>query len=308
MIIIFRKLVLLTALLPTLVFGQIISNKDAALYKGTSAFNSKFIKENGIRKITGTIAIKRVLQPIEATGEIVEYLFDNEGLLVEKIKTNYNHQGVKDSNSVLYYYDDIHQLINEVSTHQSGFNALKFNYDEKGNLSAMEQWKGENLSDAMYQLKKGRPFKLSEERYEWSQIDDSTLLCMYYNSDGIAYKEGISKFNAFNQITYERQRLLISNKFTKWEYAYDDFGKLISVVESSNIGGNTTNKSEFFYDENGAVYEEKIYRNAVLEKRKQYVYDPNTSLLKAQLLKTERSESIEIVQFTYNFGETSATH
>ena len=60
----------------------------------------------------------------------------------------------------------------------------------------------------------------------------------------------------------------------------------------------------YSYDEFGNVYEELKKKNGILIQRRQFLYDPESALLKAELFMNVKTEEIRIVQYEYQFLNT----
>lgn len=296
---ILTSIFLLLSLMP--IKAQIIDNSKGLLVDGESYFNPEFIKRNKIKTIVGELAVKEEMQPIRSKGLINYYEFDQEGRLVEKLKTFKLRGGRIDTSSQTFVYNDLDQLVQESLFESSGFSSQKYQYDDSGRMLSQSFYRGENLSPFNYQLQKGKTMELKEERFTYEMIDSLTYKKIYYNSNGTPFKEGTVRFNEAGLKMSEKIRFYAIERYSEVDFQYDEFGRLEEINTRSRIYKTESSSIRFEYDDYGNVVAEKRFKNGDRVLNREFLYDISTFLLKAELTKNEENNTISIIKFRYEY-------
>ncbi len=281
--------------------SQIIDNSKGVLLEGESYFSRPFVKRNKIKRIVGERSIKRELQPIQSKGLIDVYEFDQNGLLREKLKTFRLRGGEIDTSEHAFSYNSLDQLIQKTLQEKSGFNSYKYQYDDSGRVVSQGYMRGQNLSPYQYQLQKGKETYIKEESFRYEQASDSSYKRIYLNSNGIPYMEGEIVFNAMGYKSVERLYYKSTGGRSEIQFFYNEDGQLKRILKKSKIFRSKTHEYFYEYDEFGNVLREKTYRDDRLVFTREFLYEVDTLLLKAELYKDEKENSIHIIRFRYEY-------
>jgi hypothetical protein len=284
--------------------SQVLVNNGNHNVLQENYFNPKFIEQNKISRIVGKVSVKKKLQPINDIGIIKQLSFDDKGALIEKIETFKVGRSNLDTSSILYKYDDVNQLLSQTNYHNQAFDGMVYHYDSSGNLAQKDILRGKNLSEYKYQFEKGSPFLLKTEFYTYEKLNQYEFKKTTFQDKDSPYLETLIKYDSLGNLTAEFSRYTISNKKSSNEYQYNDFSNLIKVVQSSNLMMKVKIEFSYSYDEFGNVYEELKKKNGILIQRRQFLYDPESALLKAELFMNVKTEEIRIVQYEYQFLNT----
>ncbi len=284
--------------------AQLIVNNSTHNLQSETYFNPKYLKVNQIEKITGKVSFKKSLQPITEAGNIVQFVFDREGRLIEKIESFDVSFFQKDTASLVYKYNDINQLVAISNNQRRGFDATLYSYDSAGNVEKKVFARGKNLSQFKYQLEKGKQFFVKEEIQKTEKQSEFFELTTIFNNEGAPYIKIETEFDSLGNIASKTSRYVVTNKKHIINYKYNQDGKLQEINEYSNVAGISKTNFTFSYDDLGNIYEELKYKNGTLVQRRQFLYEDVSSLLVAELIKNEKTNEIKIIQFEYQFFDS----
>jgi len=292
---------LLTVSVSSEIYAQILDVYQSKLYNNDCQFNERFIKDNKVKIITGKISVKKDMQTISSKGLIIRYSFDREGKLTEQIKTMSLRGGRIDTTQSSFSYSQNNQLIQKAQFYVKAYDAVRYSYNNENKISAETVVRGANNNQYKYGFDKGTETIVKQERYEWKQINDTTQQVVYYNSSGRPYKERTIIINVIGQKQSENTSYYLTKKRNLITYKYDPEGRLIKIIDYSNLGSQRTLTKTYEYDDYGNLNSSKIYTNGKLSFSQEFLYDPQTFFLSAQLSKDESARSIKIMQYEYEF-------
>jgi len=281
--------------------AQILDVYQGKLYNNDCQFNERFIKDNKVKIITGKISVKKDMQPISSKGLIVRYSFDPIGRLSEQIKTMSLRGGRIDTTQSSFSYSQNNQLIQKAQFYVKAYDAIRYSYNNENGISSETVVRGANNNQYKYGFDKGTETIVKQERYEWQKLNDTTQNVVYYNSAERPYKERTIILNVIGQKQSENTTYYLTKKRNLITYKYDPEGRLIKIIDYSNLGSQRTITNTYEYDEYGNLYNSKIYTNGKLSYTQEFLYDPQTFFLSAQLSKDESARSIKIIQYEYEF-------
>lgn len=298
-----KKTVVILLLVSThlLLRGQILDNYQGKLYSGECIFNETFVTQNKIKSITGSISIKKEMQPIQNLGTLDQYLFNSNGKLIEHLKSFKLRGGRIDTTQDYFNYNDLEHLVSVMSYDLSGYDANKYEYDVEGNLKTELYLRGENKNPYGREIQRGMETVLKSESFKYEQVNDSITKKIYINSADKAYKETTTTLNRLGQKQSEITTYYLTNKKSAISYQYDVQGRLEKIHDFSNLLGNLTITYTYEYDEYGNLNSSKVYKNGKLTYSKEFIYHVQTFLLKAQLTKDEERNEIKIIQYEYTY-------
>ena len=172
----------------------------------------------------------------------------------EKIAAHeYEHSNKKDHYTIDYQYDEKGNCI--VKTVSDAVNNVldsktEYGYDAENNLiSALtyqwfDSWVEKNKSEYEYDINKNRIVEIHSTYLNWKQIWEEKQKVVYVYDDN----NRITESTLFNWNIVRRDW----NTETKTEYSYNEFGNVVSINRSGDIG----------YPEEWAWYETVTYSNA----------------------------------------------
>ncbi len=281
--------------------AQILDVYQGKLYENDCQFNERFIRDNKIKSITGKISVKKDLQPISSKGLIVKYTFDDDGKLIEHIKTMSLRGGRIDTTQSSFSYSQNNQLVQKALFYVKAYDAYRFEYNDDKTIKTETVVRGANNNQYKFGFNKGTETIVKQERFEWSSLNDSIKKVVYFNSAERPYKERTIIYNSIGQKQSENTVYSLTKKRNLVTYKYDAEGRLIKIIDYSNLGVQRTLTYTYEYDEYGNLNQSKIFSNGKLTFTQEFLYDPQTFLLNAQLSKDESSRSIKIIQYEYAF-------
>ncbi len=278
------------------------------LFTDEPFFNTSFIKNNRILSITGSRSSKKVKDIIRTKGLDFYYEFNHDGLLKKQLSTFKTQQEKKDTNIIIYQYNDKRQIQSIRKSDSYGYFSYSYTYDNDNNLVNQIYSRDENAHDYKRDFDLQKQYIINSDSFSYLTLSDTQLKKFYYNKYNKVYKEQLFYYNEQGYLFEDDSKYLVGNKKSKITYEYDEKGRVatINTFQDLNIEEKVTEK--YFYDEFDNVLEIKIYKNDIYKTSKQYLYDKKTLLLSAQLIQEVETEFIQIVQYQYMFytGETTS--
>ncbi len=268
-----------------------------------SYFNPEFIRNNTIKAVLGEISIKREMQPITSKGVVVQYQFDRSGKLVEKLNTFKLPNGEIDTSAEAYAYNSIDEMIKKSNFERSGFSSVRYLYDSNKRVVGEEYFRGSNTTAFRYKIEKGPSTKVKTEKFEYVVMNDSSIRKIYLNTQGVPYKETSTTRNNFGSLSFEETLYLSISRGSKTRFKYDFEGRLIEINRNENLFKNREIKYVYEYDEMGNVLREKKTVNGKLVRSREFIYEVDSLLLKAELSKDEELNVITITRFRYEYHQ-----
>jgi hypothetical protein len=279
------------------IFGQILDNYRGRLFGDECMFNENFIRDNKIKKISGSFSKKEEMQIIENLYTVEIYTFGLNGKPLEYLKSFRTRGGTIDTTAESFKYNNLDEIIQKTRHVTGGYNSIQYNYDKEGNITE------EKIVRGQWNSSSGNPREtvVKTERSRHEVIQDSILVRTYLNTEGQAYRIRETVYGKMGIKRYEEMRYVLTNKKDITNYQYDDYGRLIKMIKVSNVAGNNTNTYTIDYDTLGNVERAKYYKNGKLLESQEYIYDPATLLLDARLIKDEEKSTIYITRYTYEY-------
>ncbi len=266
-----------------------------------SYFNPEFLKNNRIKKVLGEISIKREMQPITSKGVVVQYEFDRSGKLLEKLNTFKLPNGEIDTSAEAYAYNSIDKMVKRSSYERSGFSSVQYIYDSAERVVSEEYFCGPNITPFRYKVEKGPSTKVKAEEFEYETVNDSSIRKIYLNNQGVPFKKTLTTRNHFGSVSFEETLYLSINKGSRTRFNYDFQGQLIGIERSENLFKKRELKYKYEYDELGNVLRESKTVNGKLVRSREFLYEIDSLLLKAELTKDEELNVITITRFRYEY-------
>ena len=273
--------------------GQMLSPSVFSEPQNHLLFHAEFQKQNGIKSIHGTFSQKRVNERIKPLPGELKITFDSSGRLssLEEIKSL---GGRMDTNFTQWNF------VNN-STY-SIFKADALSY-----ICTVFREMGDTIIETAYRtpaLPKSTE-ELAEQDLFWSYEEmciiekkDPRRIELFHNSIGLPYMRRSTSFNDLGYVTEVEERLLVTDKVKRTQFIYNDKGQ---IIERRKYKGNKNSETTIFdYSSSGNLLFWDVYKNDILSKHHEVLYDSN-GLVDAIILKHLATERIEIVQYSYEF-------
>ena len=287
--------------LPLVSLAQIVSFDKGIPDEHPSYFNGEFLRNNKIKSIVAEVSIKREMQPITSKGTVVQYQFDRQGRLTEKLNTFKKPGGEIDTSAEAYAYNSLDRLITRSSYERSGYSSIQYDYDTGGQVVSQNYFRGPNTTVFRYKVEKGASTLVKTENFRHEEVNDSTHRKIFLNNQGIPFKRMTTTSNSFGTFSSEETIYLSVNKGSITRFKYDLEGRLQEIVKTENLFKTKIIKFTYAYDEMGNIMSEKKYVNGKLVRSREFVYEVESLRLKAELSKDEEMNVITIYRYRYEY-------
>ena len=216
--------------------AQILDVYQGKLYENDCQFNERFIRDNKIKSITGKISVKKDLQPISSKGLIVKYTFDDDGKLIEHIKTMSLRGGRIDTTQSSFSYSQNNQLVQKALFYVKAYDAYRFEYNDDKTIKTETVVRGANNNQYKFGFNKGtEKCEDVKELTKCSQYESALRKDMVPDVGVYAKKVSASGvFSIFNKITPTTTEVIV-DQFE--QPAFQQSGNFSSTV----AGGLITN-------------------------------------------------------------------
>ena len=280
-----------------MLFGQInaqmLSPSAYSEPKSHLLFHPEFQKKNRIKKVNGSYSQKRVNESIKGLPGSLSITFDTNGRLtsIEDIKSL---GGRMDTSFTQWNY------MNNTCSSVFRSDALSFIctvFKEVGDTLLETAYRTPDLPQSTEELSRQDLFWSYEEKCVIEQ-ELPKRVELFHNSIGLPYMRKTTSMNELGYITKIEERLLITDKVKSIRFEYNEKGQLLERRKFK--GQVNTETTVFDYSSSGNLLFWDIYKNDVLVKHHEVLYD-QSGLVEAIILKHLATERIEIVQYSYEF-------
>lgn len=297
-----RKLLCLFILgFPLFSVSQVVLFNQGIPDEHPSYFNGEFVRNNKIKSILAEVSIKREMQPITSKGTMIQYAFDRDGRLIEKLNTFKKPGGEIDTSAEAYAYNSLDRLITRSSYERSGYSSIQYDYDTGGQVVSQNYFRGPNTTAFRYKVEKGASTLVKTEHFQHEEVNDTTHRKIYLNNQGVPFKRITTTTNNFGSLSSEETIYLSVNKGSITRFRYDLEGRLNEIVKTENLFKTQIIKYTYEYDEMGNIMSEKKYLNGKLVRSREFVYEVESLRLKAELSKDEEMNVITIYRYRYEY-------
>lgn len=287
----------LTFLIHLMCHGQMLQNSEVNIYDGRPEFSSAFMRSQNIKTISGSFVTKATMDVIRETKEFTYLKFNRFGELTFEYKTL-----LGDTLFILYVWDERSNLIVKRSADRYGYSSYHYRYDDKNRLIYSElrtaKYQGEDRLTHVPDVDK----KVSFEKFEYVDLDSKSFKKLYLNNSGIVYKEEFFYFDdagrLLEQTAYQKSGPGKSSHFFK----YNQDGKLIEKKYENSITSSFSDRYEYEYDGAGNILAMNYYENEIYKTEFQYVYDSESPLLTAIIMRDVATQVMTIIKYDqYSF-------
>ncbi len=271
--------------------------KNDYLFTTLSHFNPLFVNRNNLKSVRVEVSYKRDGDPIIKTNLFHLYEFDRNGRLVSQIETYKKSLSEIDSSLIRYYYNKDNNIVKEERRDAKGNFKYVFNYN-KNELSRKTYYREKKLDSV-----NTKDIIVYEEGYSWDTLsyDSLTEIVGYvYNDIGKKYKKYYWVYSKSGSLLVNGSKLLMNSFGSEKRYFYDQFGRVYKIEKRNLSDESKKETTNFFYDDEGHLLEERTKIKNILKNRSEYMYD-EALMVDTQLLRDEETNTIHIYKLTYLF-------
>lgn len=271
--------------------AQIVNQPVGMEFKPASKFNPEFISKNKIVEIKAKVESKKDGDRIRSANLSKIFTFNPNGT-VNKIAHINGAMG--DTSLTMFEYDHV-KLSCEVKNDAAGMYSYCYEYDDSGKPIALKYGRGRLETDVTASLTYHPVSEITTERFTYAQYDNQ-LHATLYNSSERPYIKEIRYYDSHNYLTKYLKTYIIGGARHEENYVYNEQGHL---AQKTITRDSETYTLEYTYDEIGNLLEEKKIKDGKTAYRKEFVYDPQTMHLQAELKREDENEVIIITTYTY---------
>ncbi|MEO8733830.1 MAG: hypothetical protein ABI373_05830 [Flavobacteriales bacterium] len=260
-------------------------------------FNPEFIARNGVKSVSGQVWIKPDGRPMIPQDRFFLYRFGDGGLLGYSNNSFGKPGSGIDTASVMYSYDASGHLLQELHNDINGYFALRTQYDGEGRPVHVTNVRMENLSSDRYHFVEGTNTIISDERYQYTTLNDTMWRKTFLNDRGRPYQEETYTKDKLGYLRSIEPHNLITQRRGRTSFIYDAKGRLAQRIEQTDLASPANTMWEWTYDTAGDPLTRDLSRNGVLMRHSEYLYAEGTLFLKAIITKNNETGLIEILRY-----------
>lgn len=304
--------------------GQTLKPSPISAFEPLLEFNAAFIKQQKIRSITFDILDKKDFEAPVDRNLIHFYEFDSTGLLkrfyyttiVKTIEKEYRSQPVYrkkrmiSSGSVYYKNEYVYDTISTVYMYKDNNLILKryndgtyyesryYSYDAKNRVTKERRVKETNSSNDRSNFILGSQTVISEDSFQYLDINPRQYKQICLNSENRPYKEIIFNSDSLGNVISKNESYTVAWIIQNITYTYDK-NHLTSVTFKGNANGDVVLKNTYERDAMDCIYTEKQYKNDVELKEISYITDKTTKRLNSFIMRDPIKKNMRIVKLLY---------
>lgn len=260
-------------------------------------FNERFIARNQVASIVGQQMIKRDNMPMQEQKEKYLYRFDEQGRVVYS-NNSYGQPGSgRDTASITYTYDGKGRVVSRVRNDLAGHFAYTTERDSAGRAVRETYSRIENTGTDRYHLIPGKTTEISDERYTYATVNDTTSRKLYLNNLNLPYREQTFVSDRRGYLLYIEDRYIITDRRSRITFTYDQNGRLAERLEQPDMQGSRKIRHNWRYDGAGNVISSDLWHDDRQIHQVEYLYEETTMLLKARLTKDIATGQINVVRY-----------
>lgn len=273
------------------VVSQVLDNRKGEAFTDRPFFNQTFIKENKLKKLSGSFVYKKPGELMHKTKYKYVYEFDSLGHLIATYETR-TDDGTKDTTWNLYEYDDSDRLLIHRKTDQQGFTTVHYAFDSIGRVIS-EEFKRDIVNDANTIE---RSLTFNKENSTYVTYDNQTKRTRY-NNYGLPYIDEYYNYNDLGYLVEHVERIKMTSTVYTSHYEYNREGRLAAIRKSSNEEDGYIEELLFDYDALGNLVEKHIYKRGVFTTDIQIIYNSKSKLLATVITRQVSTGFMTILRF-----------
>tara|TARA_B100000809_G_C15117446_1_gene522995 strand:+ start:1605 stop:2543 length:939 start_codon:yes stop_codon:yes gene_type:complete len=274
------------------------------LFSDLPFFNTRFIRQNNVKSIKGSISSKKVRDIIRSNNLDYLYLFNEDGTLKSQLASHFS-KGLKDSTVVSYEYKNNNISLQRKSD-SYGYYSYHYNYDAQNNISTQTYCRDENKFNSKKKFELKKQYIIVKDSFSHQQFDNQTKKT-FYNSYGKKFKTQTNYYDSLGYLVEEYTKFIIGNNKEKTTYEYDEIGRIYKKHVYTNISKSNKNTEVHSYDDIGNILDIKFYKEDNHTSTKQFLYDKNM-LLSAMIIQDMGTDFLRIIKYRYTFYDGTTNY
>ncbi|MEO8066283.1 MAG: hypothetical protein ABI599_01190 [Flavobacteriales bacterium] len=260
-------------------------------------FNPVFMARNRVAEIKGQLHVKREGEPMVARNERYWYRFDSNGLPWYSNNSFGQPGSGRDTASTGYRYDAKGDLLQRMRLDLSGHYSEEFELDSAGRPLRETHVRIENLGTDRYNLVPGTRTEVSDERFRYDALNDSTQRTTFYNSLALPYRERLFISDHHGYLRTIEDRYIVTGRMGRTTFTYNEKGLLASRTEHADLADPRTTRYTYAYDATDNLLGMDTWQSDKLVTKEEYVYADGSLHLKAKLTKDMATGTIRVVRY-----------
>lgn len=278
---------------PPLAKAQIIQPPAGMEFRMVPKFNPQFIEKNKIVEIRSKIESKKDGDRIRNSNRGEVFHFNQNGTLRMVAHINGN---MRDTSITIFEYTS-GRLNCEVKNDAAGMYSYCYEYDNDERIVSVKYGRAKRESTVTASLNFEPVSEITTERYTYA-VHKNQLHATLHNASGRPYIKEMRYYDDNGYLTKYLKNYVIGSMRHEENYVYNEKGLLAEKTVSQKDGSYSLT---FRYDDVGNLLEEQRIENGQAIYRKEYVYDPKTMLLTAELKREEENQIIIITTYSYKY-------
>jgi hypothetical protein len=276
-------------------YAQILDNSEGQAFTEYPFFNSKFIRQAGIREFRGTYTFKKQNDIMRKTDYVYVFSFDSLGNLSQHYETA-KGDIVNDTLVRLYTYDSFNRLLSLRTSEKSGFFSRYFTYDDEGRIVKEETWRDIDTLHSILKPVIERSILWNTETMEYERTAEREIKRVF-NGYGIQYLE-ISRYkDSLGFLDRIEELYTVTRDRDVTDFTYGKHGWVENIKVLHNLNPVPVTEMQFEYDKHGNLSSKRLYRNGVFTTEYQIIYSERTGMLSSILIREVSTNFISMIRF-----------
>jgi hypothetical protein len=305
-------------------YAQTLKPTPKSAFEPLLSFNNEFIKKEKIKAITFDIIDKKDFEaPVDknlmhyyefdTSGCLKRFYFTNIAKTIEKEHhsppvyrkrrlvsqghTYFKNEYVYDTVSTVFFYKNGNLILkryNDGTYYESRY----YNYDAKNRLTREKRVKETNTSSDPRTFVLGSQTIISEDSFQYIEINPTQYKQICLNSENRPYKEIIVNTDAKGNVISKNESYTVSWIIQNTEFKYDN-DLLTTAIFKGNANGDVVLKTTYEYDSLNCIYTEKQFKNDILLKEISYVTEKTSKHLNSFIQRDPVNKTMRIVKLFY---------
>lgn len=259
-------------------------------------FNPAFIVRNGITAVNAQLWTKQDGRPMQPLERYFRYRFSTGGQLDRATHMLGSAATGMDTASVLYSYGTDGRLLQELHNDVHGYYALQMEYGPDARIVRETHVRLGGLTAALDGPGADTPTVISDERFTYTTLNDTSWRKTFLNDRGRPYQEETCTKDRLGYLRRIETLNLITQRRGLTTFAYDGKGRLASQTAQANLAVPEATTWQWTYDVTGDPLTRDLFRNGTLARHSEFLYAEGTLFLKAVITKNNETGLIEILR------------
>ena len=265
-----------------------ILNQNGEAFTGDPFFNADFIQRNKIKTIKGQYSFKKNKDLIRPVPGSYIYEFNEEGRLNSSIDIRWNGKSL-DTTLKHYEYNKQGLIISLKKSEDGGITLVEYQRDSLNRIVSQSNYRV-ILNELGNVIKKTA---MNSESMRYHKGKKTT-----YNSYNHPYLISSDEYNEDGYKISAIDKLKMGGTVYKKDFFYNEKGLLIKIKTFYDKHPEPVEECEFKYDVFGNILERQEYKQGVLIRDFQIIFDTKTGLLHSIIDRNPVTNFMSIVRFT----------